>query len=283
MCEIIENVASHKTQIKALGAQLRQFDYDRYLCSLFAHERGREDLWRLFGIHFEISKIPATVSDPRLAMLRLKWWQDAITDGVSGPDWMQELLAKPCVDAEALQSLIKAHDLSLQQHPFGTPNDLDEYAMVTSGALMQIAGQVLLNERDMDSDVNEYLLNIGRLWAHLGIMRSVVYAAHKQKVLVPGGYLGCSPEQFLSEIGSKEGSLQEVGQKMFCDAEPLFDLVAYPPKHIPRKLRPLMLFVALSKLYASRLKLAGFDLASETLVPSQIRRVFQVGVSFWIR
>lgn len=65
-----------------LDAQVRAADPDRWLSSRFvADEQARADLIALYAFEAELASIPAKVSQPLLAEMRLTWWSDQM-DGV---------------------------------------------------------------------------------------------------------------------------------------------------------------------------------------------------------
>jgi 15-cis-phytoene synthase len=65
-----------------LDAQVRAADPDRWLSSRFvADEPARADLIALYAFEAELAAIPAKVSQPLLAEMRLTWWAEQM-DGV---------------------------------------------------------------------------------------------------------------------------------------------------------------------------------------------------------
>ncbi len=62
-------------EIKAL---VRTHDYERYICSLFVKPPYRDYVWAVLALGYEVMRIPATVSEPMVGMVRLKWWQENI-------------------------------------------------------------------------------------------------------------------------------------------------------------------------------------------------------------
>jgi len=65
-----------------LDAQVRAADPDRWLSSRFvADEPARADLIALYAFEDELAAIPAKVSQPLLAEMRLTWWAEQM-DGV---------------------------------------------------------------------------------------------------------------------------------------------------------------------------------------------------------
>lgn len=65
-----------------LDAQVRSADPDRWLASRFVGDlQARADLIALYAFEAELAAIPARVSQPLLAEMRLRWWADQM-DGV---------------------------------------------------------------------------------------------------------------------------------------------------------------------------------------------------------
>ncbi len=65
-----------------LDAQVRAADPDRWLSSRFvADQQARADLIALYAFEAELASIPAKVSQPLLAEMRLTWWAEQM-DGV---------------------------------------------------------------------------------------------------------------------------------------------------------------------------------------------------------
>ncbi|MCW5749333.1 MAG: squalene/phytoene synthase family protein, partial [Alphaproteobacteria bacterium] len=54
------------------GQQVRAADRERFLCSLFAAEPARGDLWALLAFNVEIARTRETVSAPPLGEIRLQ-------------------------------------------------------------------------------------------------------------------------------------------------------------------------------------------------------------------
>ena len=72
-----------------LQEELKQYDPDRYLISLFAPKDRQDDLWALFLFNHEISKTRFVVTETQLGLIRLQWWRDEIGKlyaGESAPD-----------------------------------------------------------------------------------------------------------------------------------------------------------------------------------------------------
>lgn len=68
-----------------LEAQVRAADPDRWLSSRFvADEQARADLIALYAFEAELASIPAKVSQPLLAEMRLTWWAEQMEGVFAG-------------------------------------------------------------------------------------------------------------------------------------------------------------------------------------------------------
>jgi len=65
--------------INELAALVRQHDYERYICTLFAPAKARPHLWMLQTIAYELLRVPSASSEEMIGLIRLKWWQEEIT------------------------------------------------------------------------------------------------------------------------------------------------------------------------------------------------------------
>jgi phytoene synthase len=65
-------------------AQVRRYDYDRYLTSLFAPANLRPHLWALYAFNAELARVRETVSEPAMGEIRLQWWRDAVAAMADG-------------------------------------------------------------------------------------------------------------------------------------------------------------------------------------------------------
>ena len=83
----------------------RAYERDRYLSALLAPAAARASLLALAAFAGEIQRIPATVSEPMAAAIRLQWWRDA----VAAPDGTAST-GHPIADA--MRAAIRAHALA---------------------------------------------------------------------------------------------------------------------------------------------------------------------------
>lgn len=80
----LPGLSRYGARMTDLDAQVRAADPDRWLSSRFvADGQARADLITLYAFEAELASIPAKVSQPLLAEMRLTWWADQMK-GVFG-------------------------------------------------------------------------------------------------------------------------------------------------------------------------------------------------------
>lgn len=85
--------------------QVRSYDYHHYLCLLHLSPPMRRAAFALRSFNVEISRAMDVASDPKIGLMRLLWWQDAI-DKI----FANKLIEHPT--ARALSSVISEHKMS---------------------------------------------------------------------------------------------------------------------------------------------------------------------------
>jgi phytoene synthase len=132
----------------AYSAKLvRETDRPRYYSALFAPERLRRDLFSLYGLAAEIERVPDQVSEPTLGEMRLRWWQDALEQAVSGKaqgDSPAVRAAAATIAGHSLPvapfaSLIEARAADLYADAPATLSDVEGRLGETQSALFQLA------------------------------------------------------------------------------------------------------------------------------------------------
>ena len=171
---------------------LRRQDHERYLTCLFAPASARPALFALYAFNLEVAKTPEAVSEPRIGLVRLRWWRDAVESVYGGR-------VTPHAVAEALGKAIATHGLSRShfEHLFDAreadldaepPEDLaalETYARDTSARLLWLALEVLSHGREPDSGAKRAAESIGLAWALTGLMRAVPHHARRRKSFLP--------------------------------------------------------------------------------------------------
>lgn len=133
---------------------VRTLDRDRYLSTLFAPDDRRPDLLALYAFNAEVSRIPATVSEPGLGLIRLQWWRDTVVSLYAGGDGAGHPVAAALADAiqngglpeQALTDLITAHEFDLYDDRMPDLTALEAYLGETQSRLIQMAAMILDRE-----------------------------------------------------------------------------------------------------------------------------------------
>jgi phytoene synthase len=126
---------------------VRRLDRDRYLSALFAPDAARPHLLALYAFAAEIRRIPGMVSEPRIGLIRLQWWRDAIAAGTHGGHPVAEQLLRAAAMAQlpkqALLDLVAAHEFDLFRDPMPDVTALETYLGETSSRLILMAAMIL--------------------------------------------------------------------------------------------------------------------------------------------
>ncbi|KAL2235961.1 NADH dehydrogenase (ubiquinone) complex I, assembly factor 6 [Sesamum indicum] len=85
--------------------QVRSYDYHHYLCLLELPPNMRKSAFALRAFNVETARAMDIASDPRIGLMRLLWWQEAIDKIFS-----KRLIEHPV--AQALASVISEHKVS---------------------------------------------------------------------------------------------------------------------------------------------------------------------------
>ena len=67
-----------RTKLSYCGGEVRRYDLDRFLTTMFAPADRREALLALYAFNIEISKTREVTSHAKLGAIRLQWWREGI-------------------------------------------------------------------------------------------------------------------------------------------------------------------------------------------------------------
>ena len=94
-------------EVEYCAGQLRQGDRDRWLCALFAPERGRPAVLALGAFNLELARIRDSVREPHMALIRLHWWRETVAECAAGTPRRHPVataLARLLADRQAIAS-----------------------------------------------------------------------------------------------------------------------------------------------------------------------------------
>jgi phytoene synthase len=176
--------------------QARAADRERFLCSLFAAEPARGDLWALLAFNDEIARTRETVSEPTLGEIRLQWWREAVEaayDAAPRPHPVVRALAAAIARTnpprDRFERLLHARLHDLYDDPMPDLAALEDYADATSGELAALELDLLGVD---DAATHLAARQIGIAWALVGLVRATPFLAGRRRLLLPADLLAAA-------------------------------------------------------------------------------------------
>lgn len=128
------------------AALVREADRDRYLATLFAPQDKRAALFALYAFNIELIRVRDVAREPMPGEIRLQWWREML-EGQRGGEAaahpvasaLMEGLKRRDIEPNRLIGIVDAHQFDLYDDPMGTLDDLDNYAVMTQSALLDVA------------------------------------------------------------------------------------------------------------------------------------------------
>jgi NADH dehydrogenase [ubiquinone] 1 alpha subcomplex assembly factor 6 len=247
-----------------LAEKLRRYDRDRYLATLFAPTKRRQNLWAVLAFNLEVARVREAVSQPMLGQIRLQWWREAIDEIYDGRVVRRHDIVRPLADAigrrglsrRSFDAIIDARERDLAETPPATLAELESYASDSAGELFALLAEVLRPGR---TDT-EAIRRIGTGWGLVGIIRAVPFHASTKRIFIP------------AEIAQRADLHEhEILERKFTPTlgAALAELAAAARSHlaagraarrkIHRSALPILLPARLADLYLARLAAGGYD------------------------
>lgn len=143
-----------RTNFDHCAALMREADRDRYLAALFAPAERRDALFALYAFNVEISRVRDVAREPMPGEMRLQWWREVLSgeregEGAANPvaAALMAAVKQYAIAPERLSAIVDAHTFDLYDDPLPTLDDLDNYAVMTQSALIDIAADMLGADR----------------------------------------------------------------------------------------------------------------------------------------
>jgi NADH dehydrogenase [ubiquinone] 1 alpha subcomplex assembly factor 6 len=242
--------------------QVRRFDRDRWLTTLFAPLEARRGIFALLAFNLELARTREQVSEPMLGEIRLQWWRETIAGVFAGTPRQhpiaQELAAvvtRYGLDRDPFERLIDARTQDLYEVPPADLAALEAYADATSASLAPPC-LALLGVSDAESVSAARSAAIA--WALVGLVRAVPFHASLRRVHLPADLLaaeGATVEDLI--YGRKPAAIHRVLATIAGRAAA--HLRQARQKRVVREALPVLLPAALADLYLRRLRRGGYD------------------------
>jgi len=244
--------------------QVRRYDYDRYLCALFAPAERRRALLALYAFNLEVAAIREVVSEPLLGQMRLQWWRDVVEDVYAG-NVPGHPIARPLSRAVHRYELSRGYfDGLLEARAFDLDDDapadtdaLMAYVEATSANLVALALEVVGETGEAAGDAGYH---VGMAWGLTGLLRAVPFHAAARRIYLPGTLCRDADIELsdLFELRTGEGLAHAVAELSAVARHHLVQ-ARRKPNHIEKSALPALLPATLAGVYLDRLEKAGFD------------------------
>ena len=247
--------------VESLVAELRRYDPDRFLVSLFAPSEWRDAYWALLAFNLEIAKIRESVTLPIMGQIRLQWWREAIDEIYGGGIVRRHFVATPLSAAVRrhrirrfhLDRMVDAREFDLDDAPFQSLDALREYAEATSGALLEAMLDVA---QISDTLVRGAAQQVGAAWAIVGLVRAMPFHAGEGKSFVPQdiseftGIEQAQPRHGPGSPATKEAAslIADAARRALADAR---DLAG---GRLPKAAAPVALLARMTRRYLKALQ-----------------------------
>jgi phytoene synthase len=169
---------------------VRAGDKDRFLATLFAPEKYRRALYALYAFNLEIARVREVAHQPMAGEIRLQWWRDALLGGGQGEAAahpvaaaLREVVVRYRLPPAALAGLIDGHTFDLYDEPMPSIAELENYAMATSAALIELAARVLRDGKEPGA--GDLIGHAGIGYAIAGLLRALPVHAARRQLYIP--------------------------------------------------------------------------------------------------
>mgnify|MGYP000020275028 CR=1 FL=1 len=272
------------TEPSLIAEEVRQYDYDRWLCSLFAPFEIREHLFAFLAFNIELSRIRETVSEPMLGDIRLQWWREALSGlerrspkshpVIEALDFANR--QKP-IDFSLMQSMVDVRAKDLDPTPISSIDELMAYADGTGGSLHRLMASLLELESSEGLDAAG---QAGRAFALAGIVRAIPFHFRHDLVLIP--------IELMEEVSVTRNTVfqEEHRKSFFRIVERMTERAGMELQKARKQARaagpavkPVSLINGITGLYLRRLKAAAYDPAHRKLQAGRLAKIASLFVA----
>tara|TARA_R110002074_G_scaffold36361_15_gene99073 strand:- start:1148 stop:1996 length:849 start_codon:yes stop_codon:yes gene_type:complete len=270
---------SETDQNSYLSGEVKRYDYDRWLATLYAPPSARQGIFTLLAFHAEIARVRETVSEPLLGDIRLQWWRDAvnvIADQGKPPvhpvaEALAEIIPAYNLDPVMLLRMIDVRALDLDPLPFETTGELLDYADQTGGLLNSLVFRI---SGGTEKDGEDAARAVGKAYALTGIIRAIPYHVAQDILRVPDEMIraqGLTADSLFSSENRPAffRIVEELTAKARHEQETANRLIANRPKSE----KPAFRLASLTSLYLTRLHAAGYDPAHRKMDVGAVRKI----------
>ena len=252
------------TELSYCAEQVRRFDYDRFICTLFAPPEEREALAAVYAFNAEVARIRESVRQPLLGHIRLQWWTDTVDAIFAGRPPQHEIalalssaVRQFRLDRRHFDRLLEARARDMDDQAPADVAALIGYAEGTSATLGFLSLDVLGAEGDA---ARVAARDVGIAWALTGVLRAVPFHAGQRRIYLPASLNRAAELDVfqLFEMRSPEPLRSVVAAVAECARNHL-ETARAAHRDVPRQALPALLPATLADGYLRRLQRAAFD------------------------
>lgn len=247
--------------------QIRQQDYDHYLCGLFAPEEARAGIYALYAFNAEIARTPELVSEPLLGRIRLQWWRDAIEAAFKGAgphhqvvQALAQAMSRFALPREEFAAMLDAREAEVESETIEDYPALERLARATAGGLTSLSLACLGATQPRTLRAGRH---VGIAYALTGLLRAVPFHAAQRRLYLPQDRLkaaGVSVEALFE--GRKQAALPVVIAGIAAEARRHLRQARRLRVGIPTLALPALLPATILDGYLSRLARQKYDVYS---------------------
>ena len=153
-------------------SNLKKFDRERFDSLRHLNSERRKEIAAIYSFNLELANIAWNVSEPELGYLKLRWWEDYVTDmkkensirEINYLPILSKLIAEEKLDKNNLLRLITAREFDCSKKPFESYEQQIKYIRDTSQNLLFMALSCLSEFKDnsLRKKLSEYFgLSLG--------------------------------------------------------------------------------------------------------------------------
>jgi NADH dehydrogenase [ubiquinone] 1 alpha subcomplex assembly factor 6 len=266
------------SELSYCAEQVRQFDYDRFICTLFAPPEEREALAAVYAFNVEVARIRESVRQPLLGHMRLRWWTDALDAVFTGCPPRHEIavalsgaVRRFGLDRHLFDQILETRAFDMDDQAPADVEALIAYAEGTAASLGLLSLRVLGAEGDAAARAAARDVGIG--WALTGLLRTVPFHAKERRIYLPASLnrqAGLDVFQ-LFEMRSPQALRTVVAAVADC-ADAHLDAARAARRQVPRAALPALLPATLADGYLRRLQRARYNpFAASVQKPGPLR------------
>jgi NADH dehydrogenase [ubiquinone] 1 alpha subcomplex assembly factor 6 len=247
--------ARHDTAVQYCVDQVRRFDHDRFLCTLFVPAPARDAVMALLAFNVEVARIRDLVREPMMGQIRLQWWREVIEHAHKG-DLRQHPVALELgaairahmLPGQPFEALLTARERDLDDEPPASLAELEAYAQDTAATLIELVLAIL---RQTDGGARMAGRHVGIAWALTGLLRAVPFHAARRQIFLPRDLMAAAGLDIEALLAGRPGDALAAARALRGE--------------VSREAVPALLPAVLASRYLGRLERRGFSLFDGSL------------------